>query len=124
MPRGVYLHSKRSELTKQKISQTAKDIAQGIKKVEYISVEKVLKRARQGWTKWGGSNNSYRDVTPEWYCQACNEKQTDGLPSYLIKIQEGEYGRICSVCFHEAIVRKINNIFDLISFLRRVTPEF
>ena len=91
--------------------------------VTKTGIPREVSRAMRGWTKWGGARHGFETVTPEWYCQACTEKQTDQLPSYLIRLDTEQFARICSKCFHEAILRKINNIFDLISFLDRVTPE-
>ncbi len=93
--------------------------------VTKTGIPREISRAMRGWTKYGGTRNGYSmEVTPEWYCQSCTEKQTDKLPSYLIEIEKENYARICSICFHEAIARKITNVFALISFMRRVVPDW
>lgn len=89
------------------------DKLQNYQKVE-ITITNVHKSVGKRWTRWAGANNDLYTITPEWYCQACKDKQTDKLPSYLIRIQEQEYARICSVCLHTALEHHITNIFDLI----------
>lgn len=94
------------------------------KKIELrVGMDSVQKNI-YGWTKWYGANNNLFVLTTEWYCQACNEKQTNELPSYLIRIENQEYGRICSVCLHTALQRHINNIFDLMSVVKPCHPDF
>ena len=93
-------------------------------KIEFkIGMDSIQKNI-YGWTKWYGANNNLFVITPEWFCQACNEQQTNELPSYLIRIQDSEYARICSVCLHIALERKINNIFDLMGVVKPIHSDF
>jgi hypothetical protein len=101
--------------------------ARSIRQHKIVAVEckdNAVQKNIYGWTKWYGANNNLFVITPEWFCQACQEKQTDGLPSYLIKISNEEYARICSVCLNVALQRKINNIFDLMELVRLPHAEF
>jgi hypothetical protein len=88
-------------------------VIKNYQKIEITYNFNVHKTYGKKWTKWGGENNDLHPISLEWYCQACTEKQTIELPSYLIRIEKQEYARICSVCLHVALDRKINNIFDL-----------
>lgn len=65
-------------------------------------LKKNLNRAKFGWTKWGGANQGLvqKNLTQEWNCQSCGEKQTDELPPYMFEFAEREYIRICSKCHH------------------------
>jgi hypothetical protein len=81
-------------------------------------IPKRVSVAMRGWTKWGGPNHGYFTITPEWYCQCCKELQTDQLPAYLINMEDNEVARVCSKCFNTAIMKHIENIFDLIKLLR------
>lgn len=92
--------------------------------VTATGIPREISRAMRGWTKYGGARGGYNTVTPEWYCQSCKDKQTEGVPAYLIRVDTEDFARICSICFHEAVFRKMSNIFDLISFMRRVIPDF
>lgn len=60
----------------------------------------ALNKAKYGWSKWGGPNQGIvqKNLTEEWYCQACQEKQTDELPPYMFEYAEREFIRICSKC--------------------------
>jgi len=98
---------------------------QNYQKIELQYTESEIKwKGIRGWTRWGGANNSLYTITPEWYCQACQEKQTLDLPSYLIRIENQEYARICSVCLHTALERHVNNIFDLMGIVKEPHPDF
>lgn len=95
------------------------------KKIEInYSVSQLRWKNIRGWTKWAGANNGLYSITDEWFCQACTEKQTSELPSYLIKIKDKEYARICSVCVNIAIHKKINNIYDLREVVSPQTKDF
>lgn len=64
-----------------------------------------------GWTKWGGRTGGiFIDQSVEdWTCQSCGSRQTNHLPSYMYPFDEErrEYMRVCSLCKHMAIIRKI-----------------
>lgn len=77
-----------------------------------------------GWTKWYGANNNLFAISLEWYCQACQEKQTDSLPSYLIRIIDQDFARICSKCLRIALENKKHTLFDLIPLVRVEHPDF
>lgn len=94
------------------------------KKIEISYGSEVIQKNIYGWTKWYGANNNLFVITPEWTCQACGEKQTIELPSYLIRIKNQEYARICSICLHVALEKKINNIFKLMKLMRKKHPDF
>jgi hypothetical protein len=89
-----------------------------------IQYKNVVQKNIYGWTKWYGANNNLFTITQEWTCQACGEKQTNELPSYLIRIKDSEYARICSICLHVALEKKINNIFRLMKIMRKYHPDF
>jgi len=93
------------------------------KKIE-MTFDNSVQKNIYGWTKWYGANNNLFIITPEWYCQACQNKQTQELPSYLIRIQAQEYARICSICLNIALEKKINNIFKLMKLVRSKHPDF
>lgn len=93
------------------------------KKIE-LKYDNIVEKMTYGWTKWYGANNNLFVITPEWFCQSCQDKQTDELPSYLIRIQDQEYARICSICLNIAITSKINNIFDLMQQTRPIRADF
>jgi hypothetical protein len=97
---------------------------QNYKKVEIKFGVEVVQKNIYGWTKWYGANNNLFVITPEWYCQACSQRQTNELPSYLIRIQDQEYARICSVCLHVAIKWKINNIYTLMRLVKQTPCDF
>jgi hypothetical protein len=86
--------------------------------------DNVVQKNIYGWTKWYGANNNLFVITPEWYCQACQGQQTKELPSYLIRIQDQEYARICSVCLNVALTGKINNIYDLMLLVKDEPNDF
>ena len=93
------------------------------KKIE-ITYSNAREKSIYGWTKWYGANNNLFVLTPEWTCQACGDRQTNELPSYLIRIKDQEYARICSVCLHIALKHKINNIFKLIKKVKKPHKDF
>lgn len=93
------------------------------KKVEFNYTPAKVHVYGKRWTKWCGANNDLSVATPDWCCQSCGEKQANELPSYLIRINDGEFARICSVCLHVALERHINNIFDLLT-TQRTLQEF
>lgn len=95
------------------------------KKVELeYSADSIKWKNIRGWSKWGGANDGLLSISTTWYCQACNDEQTIELPSYLIRIENQEFARICSVCLHIALERHINNIFDLMSVVKLQHPDF
>lgn len=65
-------------------------------------IKKNLNKACYGWSKWGGPllGLVQEDLTKEWICQACGEKQTDKLSPYMYEYPQGEYIRICSKCHY------------------------
>ena len=77
-----------------------------------------------GWTKWYGANNNLYALSLEWFCQACQDKQTDGLPSYLIRIIDQDFARICSKCLRVALDHKIHKLLDLLPLVRKDHPDF
>ncbi len=126
MPTGIYIRTEEIRI-KMRLSHQAGWISSYKKPkpdVTKTNIPTEISRAMRGWTKWGGANHGYLTNDDEWYCQACNEKQSTGLPSYLIRIKDQDFGRICSTCLNIALLRKINNIFDLITFTRKVIPDF
>jgi hypothetical protein len=72
-------------------------------------VRKALNKAKYGWSKWGGPNQGLvqKNLTPEWFCQACQDKQPDELTPYMFEFVEREYIRICSKCHHIRIQYEI-----------------
>lgn len=125
MPTGIYNRSEELKEKMKKSHQKGWVSSYKKQKSEYTEngIPRILERSIRSWTKWGGATNKLLAPTTEWYCQACKEKQTDGLPRYLIWIEGEDYGRICSVCLHKSLVVKSQNIFDLIRFLGRVIPD-
>lgn len=72
------------------------------------------------WNKYGGTSYGVlqKDLTPQWYCQACNEPQTEDLPPYMFEYPEREYIRICSKCQFERTTKNIDSFFELIQIVR------
>jgi hypothetical protein len=105
--------------SKRKIHQ-----CRNYRKIEIKYDVSVIQKNIYGWTKWYGANNNLFVITPEWYCQSCGQQQTKELPSYLIRIQDQEYARICSVCLHVALERKINNLFSLMEIQHPLPCDF
>lgn len=72
-------------------------------------IKKALNKQKYGWSKWGGANFGLvqKNLTEEWSCQACGEKQTNELPPYMFEFVEREYVRICSKCHHIRITLEI-----------------
>jgi hypothetical protein len=122
MPTGIYKRSIELKL-KMKLSHM-KGWTSSYKKVKShytnTGIPTDISQAMKGWTKWGGPRQGYssEEENNEWYCQSCKEKQTDELPAYLISVDRKDWARICSVCFYESLINDINNIFDLIDFVR------
>lgn len=125
MPTGVYVRTEEIR-QKMKLSHQKGWVSTYKTKRSEVTesgIPREITKAVYGWTKWGGAKNGLEVTSPEWYCQACKEKQSEGLPRYLIQIEGEDYGKICSVCLHKAIQIKSQNIFDLIKFLGRVIPD-
>lgn len=112
MPTGKYFRSKALKRKMFKSHQKGW--------VSSYKTSKPLTCPNKSWTKWGGSNEGLSLIDTEWTCQSCGERQTDHLPSYLVKVTENEMARICSVCYHQSLVEHIYNIFDLIYNLRPI----
>jgi hypothetical protein len=79
-----------------------------------------MTRKMFSWTKYGGANYGLvqEDKTPEWYCQACREKQGSEMPSYMFEFSENEFIRICSLCQARKIFNHIKDLAELIAFVR------
>ncbi len=105
-------------------SHKPEKIVYNFQKVEYNISLDIHKTYGKRWTKWCGQNNDLHPITQEWFCQACNEKQSIELPSYLIRIENQEYARICSVCLHVALQDHLTNIFDLMGVVKPFHPDF
>lgn len=75
------------------------------------------------WSKYGGGRLQEIVNLPTWVCQACQEMQTDCLPSYLFQYPEGEYIKICVMCRHVVIRYELKTFDQLITKVRR-TPLF
>lgn len=120
MPTGVYIRTEEIKI-KMRLSHQKGYISsykQKKKDVTATGLPTDITKGMRGWTKWGGPTHGYLANTPEWYCQCCTEKQTDGLPSYLVPIAKNEYARICSTCLHIFIEQNFTDIFDLITHIR------
>jgi hypothetical protein len=94
----------------------------GDKKVRVLGDKKTLTTKMYGWSKYGGVSMGLvqENLTPEWYCQACNDKQTDDLPPYMFEFTPREFIRICSVCHFNRIKDNITVLSDLIDAVRIV----
>lgn len=85
---------------------------------EVVVVKKSYKGKTGFWTKWGGRKmsivESQNAVLPDfWYCQSCNDMQPKELPCYHYEFPEGEYIRICSVCYAtgcQPLLKRISTI--------------
>ena len=75
-----------------------------------------------GWSKWGGSHSGLvqEELTEEWHCQACGEKETNELPPFMYEYAPREYIRICSKCQNILLQKEIQpQQFDtLVSIVR------
>lgn len=68
-----------------------------------------------GWTKYGGGKHGLvQKQTETWFCQNCREELHKSVPSFMIELNFGEFGRICSECMNIAIEKKVSNLMDLI----------
>lgn len=78
------------------------------------SITKIM----YGWTKWGGANHGIvKEKLEEWYCQGCGKKQRDGLPSYMIPIDDvdgRDFVRVCSNCEHLLWINKARKTFQVL----------
>jgi hypothetical protein len=57
-----------------------------------------------GWSKWGRGNfGIFREITEEWNCQICGERQIIGLPQYFFPMDDSrrDFIRVCSSCWHD-----------------------
>lgn len=79
---------------------------------EAEQIKKNVNQAKYGWSKWGGANFGMvqKNLTPEWFCQACKEMQPVELTPYMFEFVEREYIRICSKCHH---IRLKHNVLPL-----------
>jgi hypothetical protein len=86
----------------------------------YWRVEEVINRAtnNKSHPKWG--SRVIEIDTDEWTCQACGTIQREGLPKYLVPLDDtlGEFFKICSNCKHIQFVHKIDYIHQLIRLVR------
>lgn len=73
----------------------------------YIEITETIsyKGLTGGWTKWGGRRygvlTDRQDSTlPDvWVCQSCSKDQPRGVPPYKYEYPEGEYLRVCGICY-------------------------
>uniref|UniRef100_A0A7C5YUN7 Uncharacterized protein n=1 Tax=candidate division CPR3 bacterium TaxID=2268181 RepID=A0A7C5YUN7_UNCC3 len=69
-----------------------------------------------GWSKWGGGNYGiFREITEEWNCQLCGEKQIIGMPQYFFPFDNyrRDFLRVCSVCWHDLKIAEIKTLKEL-----------
>jgi hypothetical protein len=87
-----------------------------------LEIRKALNKQKYGWSKWGGPNFGLvqKNLTPEWFCQACKQMQPEELTPYMFEFVEREYIRICSKCHHVRITNDIQPLqFDILIDLVR-----
>lgn len=71
-------------------------------------------------SKYGGANYGLvqQDKTPEWFCQACQQRQGSQLPSYMFEFSHNEFIRICSICQALKILKHITTLDEFIKLVR------
>ena len=69
------------------------------------------------WSKWGGGRMGFVSLFSheEWFCQACGERQTTHLPSYMIPtdLLNRDFAKVCTHCKHRALINHLKTLFDL-----------
>jgi hypothetical protein len=83
--------------------------------------DKEFSRKAYGWSKYGEVNYGLvqEDKTREWNCQACGDKQTKDMPSYMMELIEREFVRICSSCQHVKLSNSLSSLYDLVYIVRK-----
>lgn len=85
-----------------------------------------MTRKMYSWSKWGGVNYGLvqKTKTADWTCQACGQKQTDQLPSYMFEFLPDEFIRICSHCQYVKNTREIDSLSALLDLVRQRLDMF
>lgn len=92
----------------------------GDREVELGVDKKLITGFMYGRSKYGGVNMGLvqENLTPEWYCQGCREKQTDDLPPYMFEFSPREFIRICSICHFTRLKENLLTLSDLLERVR------
>jgi len=72
------------------------------------------------WSKHGGTGYGLvqENKTEDWMCQACGQRQSDVLPSYMFPFLEREFMRICAQCQAVKLSEDIRDLQVLIEQVR------
>lgn len=96
----------------------------GDRLVELTVERKHITKFMYSRSKYGGVNYGLvqENLTPEWSCQACGEKQIAELPPFMFEFLPREFARICSICHHTRLKENITSFEDLLGLVRH--PHF
>lgn len=112
----MVLYGSRASTTDPTVDeQTQKELEQ------YGMTKKEWNRLKYGWSKYGSSNFGLvkQNITEDWTCQACGERQEINLPSFMFEFLEREFIRICSKCQNNKITNSITTLDSLIKLCRK-----
>ncbi len=81
----------------------------------------VTTKARYTYSKYGGVGKGLvqENRAPDWSCQACGQMQAEDLPSYMCRMVEREFARICSKCQAFKKSQSLKNVFEIIRAVRK-----
>lgn len=75
-----------------------------------VTTKATFTKMCYGWSKYGGPMYGLVKDEQEWCCQACGKTQPEGFPQYMMPMDTSnrEFLRICSVCKHTQLKKKMN----------------